>query len=336
MNFKQFLLQEALSPDDRILKSLIIDKLNDLGFNEFKEDINKFSSIITILTDENRFDVIDKLLDNFSNEGIIRDKTISGSSIGGVKIGKIKIIVKPKSKQGQASAGKSNEDFICNQINFYASKENPITLKIKSQKVVIHEIENVIGCENTSLDSSNRSKADIEILTSKNKSIPVSIKQSNAVFWESAVTYFRHKAIPILENLLEKGDVELIEDKPGNFKLSRDVAIPAKNEDIKNVVFGKDLLNNNGFVIKQTFDKSDFSFDSDTQELTIEVEYLYENLNDVKENKIHFIIINKTGRSDFSPMKNKFTDFKPCKGLMLRACDYKRVNKTAIVVNNYA
>lgn len=330
MNFKQFLLLEALSAEDKIAKSLIIDKLKDLGYDDFKDEKITSSKII-ILSDENRFDLLDKLLVAFADEGIQRDKNISGSSIGGLKIGNIKIIVKPKSKQGSISSGKSNEDFICNQIQFYASEENPITIKIKSQKLVIHEIENVIGCENTSLNTSNRSKADIEILVKDNHKIPVSIKQSNAVFWESAVKYYRDKAIVILEDLLEKGEVELIKDTPTNFKISRDVAIPASNQDIKNVVFGDDLFGK-GFVLKQTFSRTDFSFDDDKQELTIEVEYLYENLNDLKENKIHFIIINKTNRSDFSPMKNKFTDFKPCKGLMLRACDYKRVTKTSLVV----
>lgn len=332
MNFKQFLM-EALSEDDKSSRLEIKHRIEKLGYHEFKDD-RATSSFIKILSDDDRQEVLDKILDEFEDKEAERDVDIKGSSIGGVKIGKISVIVKPKSKQGVSSAGKSNEDFFVNSVNLYASKESPITVKIKSQKVVIKTIENVIECKDTSLSTGDRSKADVELLLQNGDSIGISIKKKNAEFWESPVKYFRMEAIKILEKLLDDNKIELEHLSGQNFKIKPEVAIKATKQEVEDVVFGNDLKNGKGFVIKQTFTKNDFDFDDEKGILTIDCYKLYEDYNDVKENDIHFIIINKTNRPDFSIMRNKYTNDLPCRGLYLKAADNSRVSSKAIVIEN--
>jgi hypothetical protein len=304
---------------------LVKTQLINLGYNEFLKD-NPKSSKIFILSDENRIDIINYIINTITNS--IRDETISGSSIGGIRIGRIQIIIKPKSKQGNGSAGKENEQFFLNTVKNYLF-DKPINLFFKADKINIL-VNNVIDIKDTSNVVKNRSKADVVLQTLEGHEIGISIKMNNAVFWESAVSYYRDTAIGHVETLLKSGYVNLQPYGLTDFKIKPDVAIKATQKQIEDVVFGNDLGNDNGFVIKQTFEHKHFKYNNNI--LNINVEKIFEHYYDVKDNDIHFMILNKKGRADLKQMQNEYTNDKPCYGLYLKVADKERISKNTFKI----
>jgi hypothetical protein len=319
------MVKRNLTDVKKIQRTEIIAQLAKLGFTQFKQTGSTSNKIIILVSDRQAaFKII---LNHFPQA--VRDTTISGSSLGGILLNNFQIICKPLDKQGNLSSGKQNETVLCDKINDLCTTGHIDVVFRDRKKVKV--IELVQRAVDVARMTKARAKADIELHT-LTEIVPVSIKMSNAVFWESSVKYFRQTAIEIMEQLLANGEIQLQHTEANNFKIKPDIAIKATDREIVDVVFGADLASK-GCVVKQTFCDTHFHFSQVDRRLFIELEQLITELTDVSANDIHFIIINKTNRPDFKPMINEHTMHKPCYGLFLRAADKKRLNKTVKVIN---
>jgi hypothetical protein len=267
-----------------------------------KENIlSDASNRIMILTDESRSDLIKKLID----AGFERDVNIKGSSQGGVKSPEgVEVIVKPLSKQGTQSSGKSNELAFNDLINSKISENGgPITVILKSSKKNI-KISNVQAAEDVSKKGASEfEKADTHLLNPEGKTIAnISLKQRNAIRWESSKTR-SIGGINIFNSFIDKVGKVGSEDEVGKFedvvlypldrqgkyklynpttnKILSKVTITNIPENVwKMVIFGNDVPKT--IVVKETFEGgyNDYTFENGV--LTLNCYAIYTDAKDVE------------------------------------------------------
>jgi len=267
-----------------------------------KENIlSDASNRIMILTDESRSDLIKKLID----AGFERDVNIKGSSQGGVKSPEgVEIIIKPLSKQGTQSSGKSNELAFNDIINSkVAENGGPITVILKSSKKNI-KISNVQAAEDVSKKGASEfEKADTHLLNPEGTTIAnISLKQRNAIRWESSKTR-SIGGINIFDSFIDKVGKIGSEDEVGKFedvvlypldrqgkyklynpitnKILSKVTITNIPENVwKMVIFGNDVPKT--IVVKETFEGgyNDYTFENGV--LTLNCYAIYTDAKDVE------------------------------------------------------
>jgi hypothetical protein len=267
-----------------------------------KENIlSDASNRIMILTDESRSDLIKKLID----AGFERDVNIKGSSQGGVKSPEgVEVIIKPLSKQGTQSSGKSNELAFNDIINSkVAENGGPITVILKSSKKNI-KISNVQAAEDVSKKGASEfEKADTHLLNPEGTTIAnISLKQRNAIRWESSKTR-SIGGINIFDSFIDKVGKIGSEDEVGKFedvvlypldrqgkyklynpitnKILSKVTITNIPENVwKMVIFGNDVPKT--IVVKETFEGgyNDYTFENGV--LTLNCYAIYTDAKDVE------------------------------------------------------
>lgn len=267
-----------------------------------KENIlSDASNRIMILTDESRSDLIKKLID----AGFERDVNIKGSSQGGVKSPEgVEVIIKPLSKQGAQSSGKSNELAFNDIINSkVAENGGPITVILKSSKKNI-KISNVQAAEDVSKKGASEfEKADTHLLNPEGTTIAnISLKQRNAIRWESSKTR-SIGGINIFNSFIDKVGKIGSEDEVGKFedvvlypldrqgkyklynpitnKILSKVTITNIPENVwKMVIFGNDVPKT--IVVKETFEGgyNDYTFENGV--LTLNCYAIYTDAKDVE------------------------------------------------------
>jgi hypothetical protein len=267
-----------------------------------KENIlSDASNRIMILTDESRSDLIKKLID----AGFERDVNIKGSSQGGVKSPEgVEVIIKPLSKQGAQSSGKSNELAFNDIINSkVAENGGPITVILKSSKKNI-KISNVQAAEDVSKKGASEfEKADTHLLNPEGIIIAnISLKQRNAIRWESSKTR-SIGGINIFNSFIDKVGKIGSEDEVGKFedvvlypldrqgkyklynpitnKILSKVTITNIPENVwKMVIFGNDVPKT--IVVKETFEGgyNDYTFENGV--LTLNCYAIYTDAKDVE------------------------------------------------------
>jgi hypothetical protein len=267
-----------------------------------KENIlSDASNRIMILTDESRSDLIKKLID----AGFERDVNIKGSSQGGVKSPEgVEVIIKPLSKQGTQSSGKSNELAFNDIINSkVAENGGPITVILKSSKKNI-KISNVQAAEDVSKKGASEfEKADTHLLNPEGTTIAnISLKQRNAIRWESSKTR-SIGGINIFNSFIDKVGKIGSEDEVGKFedvvlypldrqgkyklynpitnKILSKVTITNIPENVwKMVIFGNDVPKT--IVVKETFEGgyNDYTFENGV--LTLNCYAIYTDAKDVE------------------------------------------------------
>jgi hypothetical protein len=260
--------------------------LQYLGY-EIKDPDKLYGSKIIVLLDgsQNRVEELEKIAKLMGGEYA---KQVAGSSVGGTiiktsaaKNNKFVVLAKPKSRQGKGSAGIDNEIFIIKQIQSIIKETGePIIVEIVDSERRKFEATGVYDCIETGRDTKGRKKADI-ILRGK-KDYSISIKKDNAAAWESADTYWRGKALHIINELQKERKVKLT-DLPGRngvYKIEPELLIDCNKEEIRDFVFGSDLQPN-GCVIKRTFSSRDFQYDGKTNTLKIQVTKIIDNMEDV-------------------------------------------------------
>lgn len=290
----------------------LISTLAEIGYKEIKKLSDKK---VAVLTDKNRVTVLEDIRTKLR---CVYDNTPSSeSSVGRVKIQQFQILAKPSGKQGKASAGVGNEDFLIDYIN-EVTKTGPINITFKSPNKVFE----VFGCssaKSVGSDTKGRKKADILIYDINDKSYPLSIKKDDAETWESADSYFSEQAKAIIDKAVAKKKTKLVSHKT-YFTIEPNIAVPAKLQEKKAVVFGSDIADG-GAVITKTFSSSSFKLDGD--KLTVEVSNIITKLEDVKGDKdVYFLIRNDKTRKSI----------KEYPGIRVLASYKKRINKNVIVV----
>tara|TARA_R110000868_G_scaffold85896_1_gene241278 strand:- start:7352 stop:8257 length:906 start_codon:yes stop_codon:yes gene_type:complete len=290
--------------------------LAKLGFKNLKRDSGR---TVSILTDENRIKVLEKVAASMKDLGAKYDPDKGSSSIGAVVVDGYTIKARPASKQGKKSAGLDNEDAMIDGIKTF-TKGGPITVKITDGKKS-YTYKNVVDVEEVGRDTSNRKKADVRLVLKDGTKIPVSIKKDNAEMWESADSYWAPTAKKIVDKLESEGKVVITKKGSVNF-LTPNLGIKATSKEKKAVVFGSDLLGN-GFVVVRTFRSSDFTLSKDGDILEVKATKIIDKMTDLKgPSDIFFLIRNDSSR--------KGSKIRP--GLRVLAVSGTRINKNVLQV----
>jgi len=311
INFKTFLLEIKIEKE---INDKLLSIINRLGYNDIKTN-SKF--YFSILTNKNRIEVMKELEKEIQKEipEAKWDISSSGSSIGNIVIGKFKLGVKPKSRQGKSSFGLENEMTLFNILDEILINK-PINIIFSTGKKEF-KIENAVSYKDVGNNTKNRKKADIIIFDDKGKKYFISIKKDNAENWESADSYYADKAKKIIDKLISQDKIKLEPYRKG-FKLNKNIGILANKKEIKDVVFGSDILGN-GCVIKKTFDGKYVIKD---ENVIIKVSEIITNLSEIPENeKVYFLIRNDITRNN--P--------KLYKGIRILAVMKSRINKSILL-----
>jgi hypothetical protein len=283
----------------KLIKENTISDLKKLGYKD--EDIiplTKSGDKVKLLVPAKERQ---STLDKFVKLGYKWDRDYKGSSIGAIITKDNGVIIpKPKEKQGGGSAGLGNESFLANKINSTVEEiGGPITVVVKGDNGKSMKFNNVDKAEEAGRDTSGNKKSDIRLLSNGKVVGNLSLKQENAVMWESADKRYKDLMIKLVDKLLKKPYKNLgltKSDKKGIYRLynpstkqeySGIIITDLDNNDMDSIVFGSDKPQT--VVVKETFDETDFSLKGKV--LTISVDNLATSLEDIVGTKYEPILV---------------------------------------------
>lgn len=131
-----------------------------------------------------------------------------------------------------------------------------------------YQANNILYAYHEGRLTSHRKKTDV-VLLSGDCEYNLSIKKSDAQFWESAETYWRQTADEILNGLVTQGHTSVLK-QDNIYQIIPSVAIEATKEEEEHIVFGSDILPN-GCILSQTFNDPIHTYDRVTNTVTISV-----------------------------------------------------------------
>jgi hypothetical protein len=222
------------------------------------------------------------------------DAKVSSLGFIGFKNDNTKVVVKDQSIQGDKSAGVANEAELVNLLQSMVEKYQTIDVDFVDPRGKTLQIKNVTEVEMVGKDTKNRKKADV-VLKSKTQRLPVSLKKLDAETWESADSMFGKRAREIIDDLVEKGAVEL-RQLPGDngYALSKEIVVEPTEEESMSAIFGSDINPEGGIVI-QTFKPE--HFEQEGNHVTIEAHAVIKNKSDIPESHLMvWLIRNNAGR----------------------------------------
>jgi hypothetical protein len=284
-------------------ENLTADKLKQImkrnGFHDIKE-VSSTKFALLVASTGIRKSSLERLQNILKKDYNVRyDKSTTFSSIGHLVIeDKFQVTAKPKNRQGASSAGVDNEIVLVEEINkAVKDSDDKMIDVIFKHGAATFKIANVTEAVRAGADTAGRKKSDVNIITNKGKSIPISIKKDNAENWESADSYWGQTARLFVDAAVNANMVKL-EKEGGIFKLSPNLAVKSTKEEKTNVVFGSDILAGKGAVIKKTFARDDFRFDGKKNSLSISVGEIIRSLSDVEgsPSDVWFLIRNDRTR----------------------------------------
>ena len=232
------------------------------------------------------------------------------SSVGYIQVNNFRIVGKPAKKQGGGSAGLDNEKIMIDSINKII-KETGGALDVcfvsKNKKFTAIQIVKAVEMGRA---VTNRAKSDVDLISEDKTVYKFSLKKDNAEYWESADNLFGKESGIAINRAVKEGRVKLESaigtDKKPKFnknkpvlKINPEVKIKMTDVEKKNVIFGNDIKEGKGAVIKRTFTINDFKYENDC--LYINCSHLYTKLSDVNntdEEPIWLIRNDSTRASD--------------------------------------
>ena len=272
----------------------------DNGITKFKS--GKYINRINSSQEKDLDKIKDALISHFgiSNTDIEQIEPGQGpaskDSVPGFKLttplfGEVYIAVSTGKK---GTGGKKNERDFNAAVNQYASKENPITVKLVSKGKTI-TVENVSKAIDVAGSTKDNLKADSALLNSEGEKISnISLKQPEGFRWAS----LSNDSSPFRKNFIDaslnnpdfpitlKQNPNAPEGKYLMYKEGTDDRITiviVKNAPIsvddKNI-FGTD--DPKTIVVGRTFKPEDFKFDEGTNTLTINADHIYENMKEIE------------------------------------------------------
>jgi len=281
---KKTLREQGYNPIDLDAKAIYVA----LDYKDRMVEMNKISAIFVL----DRSKIITKR--NYTSDGHVMVNSVSIIVVPKQKIVDMRRLQRHLSSVSQNSL--KNEVFLekgISQIMWDTMQPLTVVFHAMGKKITI---KNVTGTTRVGGDVSNRKKADI-IIKTKSFKIPVSIKQDNAGFWESADTYWGKNAKKMLVTaaIQEKLDADINGDQ---MRLKKPVGTIAKRMEERDVIFGSDVVKG-GLIVKRTFKDKDFSYDGKNHILTIKCSRIYTRQSDLKpEDKAWFVVRNnKNARS---------------------------------------
>jgi hypothetical protein len=303
-------LNESKASDRQEAKEILKKELN-LTDQDFRDSGLNF---FVLVPNNKRLEFVDKI-ENI-NTGTdkkfeFNPQSTDFSSIGYFMYGEAKFGIKPIEKQGGKSAGLENENAFYNIITSLL-KDGPKDIKITDgNKEVV--FKNITEVEETGRKTSGYSKSDIDFFSNGINEGGLSLKQDDAVYWESADVRFKNEVKSLINAIISgklgdeisyvplkdiKGnpDPNIIRmyNKKENKPISGIIVKDLPPQNIQQVIFGED----NVPVAIKNWRPSDFKVEGDT--IIAKASKLYTNLEDVeKDNALPILNIrhDKTRRA---------------------------------------
>ena len=290
-------MRDLINLLESVTKLEIESVLKKNGYADLKVNGNAIA-VMTQIPDGAKKDAFRKsILDNvlvilqksFPKSGPTISSDPRLSSIGGIVFSDsaVRILVKDLGIQGDQSAGVANEiemaSLLQSVIEKYGSA-NVTFVDPRGKSLVIKDCNSV---DVAGRDTANSKKADV-VLSSPERSLPISIKKLNAEAWESADNLFGSKAREIIDKLVDDGLVKLkkldkTRDGEPVYALSKEIVIEPTEQEAVRAIFGSDL-NPKGGVVIQTFKPEHFT--QKGNDVTVECHAVITNKEDIPESHL--------------------------------------------------
>lgn len=260
--------------------------LMDLGFQELKKISGRTLGVL--VDGAKRLDALQKIEENI--EDAYWDKSpSSSSSLGGIRLGRFRIYVKPKNRQGLQSAGLQNEMFLVNTVNECLSYHTKLDIEF-SNGTESYSMNKITQCYDVGRSLPKGSKADV-VFSDDQVNYSVSLKQSNAEYWSKAERDFGEHGMGMLYDSLKNG-IEL-KKYDTYYKVNPGIAWKVPDEYIRPLVFGDD----DATVIKSTFDKNSVEYQQNIGKISIKVDDIIMDEKGFKEkDNMYFLLRNDKSR----------------------------------------
>jgi hypothetical protein len=281
-----------------ITKAHIEASLRQLGYEDLKPNGNKINALVQIPAGQKKTEFrvamlneilagLQKIYGNrvqFSNDPGL-------SSLGGVVFdaSPVSVVVKDVGKQEEKSAGVGNELEIASTIQSIIDEFGNANVTFVDQRGKKMSIKNATNVIVSGKDTAGRKKADI-VLQSARGSLPISIKEVSADYWESSDTAFGDRAREIIAKLQKEGKIKLTQiaersnkrtgEKIPVWKLNKEIVMEPTVQEAMEAIFGSDLNPKGGIVIQ------DFGPEHYTQSgnnLTVACKAVIANKEDIPE-----------------------------------------------------
>ena len=233
-----------------------------------------------------------------------RGTTASTSGFVSVAGTNLKYYVKDGKVQGDNRRGVANELNLVKLIKDQIDKYGDIDVTFRDDRGITLTVKKATNVAGTGTDTKGRKKADL-IITNGVDTIPISLKKTNAGFYESADTLFGARARKIIDILIKKGTLKLGkkmtngipqtitvrgETKPV-YQMSSEIVVEPTPQDAVQVMFGGDLNPKGGIVIQ---DFQDHHFVMKDGKIFIDCYAVIKSLDDVPEaHLMYWLILNK-------------------------------------------
>lgn len=287
-------------------------------------DIIKNKIKLIIKNNHDRIKILEDINFKIDNSNFIKSSIYS--SVGHLEInieGKKWIILIKYTKETYKKGIINEKSFVENIKNFL-DKPKDIIFKSLNNEIKYKNIKNIIHNKK----NKKNLKADVYLVDIENNKIPISIKKRNFSFWESldSEIYFKEKIKKHIKNLEKNKKITLIENKEkGIFQLiPPSIWFNIKKENKKRIIFGNDIIENNGIVIIGNFENS--VFEKNEENIKVYCDYILKSIDELKEYYDLGIIVlnNKTRRTkNFIP------------GLRIVAVNKKRITSKTLMTKIY-
>lgn len=246
---------------------------------------------VVVYTKDARATLLSKLAFDF--QGVYDTTPASYSSAGCVYVkDQVQIIAKP---EGFVRGGVGNEERMVIEVLKHTKAVPKLDVTFQSQNKT-HQVNAVVDCKQVGSDTAGRKKADIHLIRHDGTYAAISIKQDNAEYWESADRYWGEKASIAVTDSVNKGYAMLSHDR-NVYKITPNLAAKASMNETNDVVFGADILETDGAVIKRSFTDLDFQRAPNSKRLTIKATDIVSNIKDLNHtNNVWFLIRNDSTR----------------------------------------
>jgi hypothetical protein len=253
-----------------------------------EKDLNKIKDALI-----SHFGISDTDIQQFEpGEGPASKDSVPGFKLITPEFGEVYIAVSTGKK---GTGGKLNESNFNSNINQYASKENPITVKLVSKDKTV-TVENVSEAIDVAGGTQNKLKADSALLNSSGGKVAnISLKQPEGFRWASLSndeSPFRQNFIKsalnnpnfpvtLKQNPAFPDKVKYLMYKEGTEDRITIVIVKNAPSDVdEENIFGTD--DPKTMVVGRTFKPEDFKFDEGTNTLTINADHIYESMKDIE------------------------------------------------------
>jgi hypothetical protein len=262
-----------------------------LSNNNFKiSSSNELRVLLPKDFPQNRKGFMDDILQNIPDTKFEEGSIGTRSSLGNLKFkNKVRLVIKSLDIQGEKSAGKSNEAFIINDLNkLIDGQPTDIDIVADNKSLSFPNIIKVIDASQN--DTTKYAKADLQLVSEDNKVYNISLKQDDAIRWESSILRYRDWFNKFIQKAKDGklGNIGF-KEVPGTggkkFKLwnikddkviGRVIVKGLPEEDIDEIIFGSD----NSIVVVRTFSPSDIKKEGD--KIIIKASKIYENPEQIR------------------------------------------------------